>query len=168
MGEAGSSDDRMLVSVDALSRPELQLEVNNEFPNGLEVPTKFDRCGIDPARSRDSKAALLALFGGPLFDTSVGVEAGLKGLVDGVGREVLERSDCWTLTPLIVPTGENLDGTVPARVRLDGLVKFVSEGGTRSGNPSWDGDSGIVSRKGVEFPLVGGPQIFGDKPSPRV
>ena len=53
-------------------------------------------------------------------------------------------------------------------MRRDGLVKFVSEGGIRSGNPSWEGDSGIVSRNGVEFPLVGGPQILGDKPSPRV
>jgi hypothetical protein len=72
------------------------------------------------------------------------------------------------LTPFNVPTGENLEGTVPALVRRDGLVKFISEGGTRSGNPSWDGDSGIVSRNGVEFPLVGGPQILGDKPSPLV
>ena len=158
----------MLVSVDARSRPELQLEVNREFPNALEVPTKFDRCGIEPALSLDNRAALLELFGGPLLGASTGVEEGLKGLVEGVGREVLERSDCWTLTPLIVPTGENLDGTVPARVRRDGLVRFVSEGAVRSGNPSWEGDSGIVSRNGVEFPLVGGPQILGDKPSPRV
>ena len=168
MGEVGSSDDRMLVSVDARSRPEAQLEVNKEFPKGVEVVTKFDRCGIEPALSLDSKAALLELFGGPLFGASADAEEGLKGLVDGVGRDVLERSDCWMLTPLIVPTGENLDGTVPARVRRDGLVRFVSEGGTRSGNPSWDGDSGIVSRNGVEFPLVGGPQMLGDKPSPRV
>jgi hypothetical protein len=94
VGEAGSSDDRMLVSVDARSRPELQLEVNSELPNGLEDPTKFDRCGIDPARSLDSKAALLELLGGPLFDVSADIEEGLKGLVDGVGREVLVRSDC--------------------------------------------------------------------------
>src|SRR5256885_8514549 len=158
----------MLVSVDARSRPELQLEANSELPNGLEVPRKFARCGIDPARSLDRRAALLALFGGPLFDISAGVEPVLKGLVDGVGRDVLERSDCCcTLTPLIVPTGENLDGTVPARVRRDGLARLISEGGTRSGNPSWEGDSGMVSRNGVEFPLVGGPQIFEDKPSPR-
>jgi hypothetical protein len=84
----------MLVSVDARSRPELQLEANSEFPKGLDVPTKFDRCGIDPARSLDSKAALLELFGGPLFVDSADIVAGLKGLVDGVGREVLERSDC--------------------------------------------------------------------------
>jgi hypothetical protein len=72
------------------------------------------------------------------------------------------------LTPLIVPTGENLEGTVPALVRREGLVIFISDGGTRSGKPSWDGDSGIVSRNGVECPLVGGPQIPGDNPSPRV
>jgi hypothetical protein len=168
VGEAGSSDDRILVSVDARSLLELQFEVNNEFPNGLEDPTRLDRCGIDPARSLDSKAALLELFGGPLFDNSVDSEVGLKGLVDGVGRDVLDRSDCCTMTPLIVPTGENLDGTVPARVRREGLVMFISEGGTRSGKPSCEGDSGMVSRNGVEFPLVGGPQILGDKPSPLV
>ena len=84
----------MLVRVDARSRPELQLEVNREFPNGLEVPRKLDRWGIEPALSLDSKAALLELLGGPLFGASTGVEEGLKGLVEGVGREVLERSDC--------------------------------------------------------------------------
>jgi hypothetical protein len=83
----------MLVRVDARSRPELQLEVNNELPNGLEVPTKFDRCGIEPARNLDSKAALLELFGGPLLEVSVDIEEGLKGLVEGVGREVLDSSD---------------------------------------------------------------------------
>lgn len=94
MGEPGSSDERMLASVDARSRPELQLEVKSELPNGLDVPTKFDRCGIDPARSLDSKAALLELLGGPLLEVSADTETGLKGLVDGVGREVLDRSDC--------------------------------------------------------------------------
>lgn len=82
------------MSVDARSRPELQLEANNELPKGFEVPAKFERCGIDPARSLDSRAALFELFGGPLFDISDGSEAGLNGLVDGVGREVLESSDC--------------------------------------------------------------------------
>ena len=168
MGEAGSSDDRMLVSVDARSLLELQFEVNNEFPNGPEDPTRLDRCGIDPARSLESKAALLELFGGPLFDVSTDSVVGLKGLVDGDGRDVLDRSDCCTLTPLIVPTGKNLDGTVPARARREGLVMFISEGGTRSGKPSCEGDSGMVSRNGVEFPLVGGPQILGSKPSPLV
>ena len=168
MGEAGSSDDRILVSVDARSLLELQFEVNSEFPNGFEDAIRLDRCGIDPARSLESKAALVELFGGPLFNVSVDSVVGLKGLVDGVGRDVLDRSDCCRLTPLSVPTGENLDGTVPARVRREGLAMFNSEGGTRSGKPSCEGDSGMVSRNGVEFPLVGGPQILGDKPSPLV
>lgn len=156
------------MSVDARSLLELQFEVNSEFPNGLEDPIRLDRCGIDPARSLESKAALLELFGGPLFDISADSEVGLKGLVDGVGRDVLDKSDCCTMTPLIVPTGENLDGTVPARVRREGLATLISEGGTRSGKPSCEGDSGMVSRNGVEFPLVGGPQILGDNPSPLV
>ena len=36
-----------------------------------------------------------------------------------------------------------------------------SVGGTKSGNPSWLGDSGMVSRSGVEPPLAGGPHKFG-------
>ena len=111
------------------------MEANNEVPKGFEVPAKFARCGIDPARSLDSRAALLELFRAPLLDISDDSDVGLNGLVEGVGREVLESSVCWTLTPL-VPTGENLEGTVPALVRREGFVTFISDGGTRSGNPS--------------------------------
>lgn len=153
------------MSVVARSLLEPQPEAKTELPKGVEGDMKFERWGIDPARSLDNKAALPELVGGPLFDSSEGDEGGLKGLVDGVGRDVLDRRACWTLTPLTVPTGENLDGTVPALARRDGLVKLISDGGTRSGNPSWDGDSGIVSRNGVELPLVGGPQMPGDRPS---
>ena len=68
--------------------------------------------------------------------------------------------------PFKVPTGENLEGTVPALVLLVGLAKLFSLGATRSGNPSPVGDSGIVSRKGVELPLaVGGPHMPGERPS---
>lgn len=35
----------------------------------------------------------------------------------------------------------------------------------KSGKPSWLGDSGMVSRKGVEPPLAGGPHMLGVKPS---
>lgn len=127
----------MLESVVARSLPELQLEAKTELPNGVDGDIKLDRCGKEPARNLDNKAALLELLGGPCLDKSAGDEGGLKGLVDGVGREVLEdSSDCWMLTPLTVPTGENLDGTVPALARRDGLLKFISEGGKRSGNPS--------------------------------
>ena len=81
---------------------------------------------------------------------------GRNGLVVGVGRDVFEVN---TLTPLIVPTGEILDGSVPALPLLAGLLIPVSVRGTRSGKPSCEGDSGI-SNRGVEVPLVGGPQIF--------
>ncbi len=89
------------------------------------------------------------------------MEPGRNGLVEGVGREVFEVK---TLTPLTVPTGEILEGSVPARPLLAGLLIPVSVKGTRSGNPSWDGDSGI-SNRGVEVPLVGGPQILGEIPA---
>lgn len=53
------------------------------------------------------------------------------------------------------PTGKR-EGTVPARARLvEGRLSGVGRG-AKSGNPSV-GDSGIFSRRGVEFPLVGGP-----------
>ena len=35
----------------------------------------------------------------------------------------------------------------------------------KSGNPSWLGDSGMVSLSGVEPPLAGGPQRLGVNPS---
>lgn len=85
---------------------------------------------------------------------------GLNGLVDGVGREVLETStDCGFKAPPSPAAGENREGKVPALVLP--LVKFgVATSGVpwlKSGKPSPLGDSGIVSRNGVELPLVGGP-----------
>ena len=110
----------MLVSVVARSLFELQFEPNTEDPKGVEGEMYGERCGIDPARNLDNNAALPELFGGPLFDGSAGDPGGLKGLVEGVGLEVLDKRDaCCTLIPLTVPTGENLDGTVPARARRD-------------------------------------------------
>lgn len=65
---------------------------------------------------------------------------------------------------MIGPPGENLDGTVPARARrVDGKVSGVGSC-ANSGKPSV-GDSGIFSRSGVEFPLVGGPHTFKGRPS---
>lgn len=87
---------------------------------------------------------------------------GLKGLVEGVGLDVFDVSD-ETLMPLIVPTGGIRDGSVPALPLLAGLLMPDSVTGTRSGKPSCEGDSGI-SYSGVDVPLVGGPQILGDKP----
>ena len=88
----------------------------------------------------------------------------LKGLVDGVGLEVFGTKD-WVPQRPGGAAGENLDGTVPARARRAGLCVVVSGGGMKSGKPSWLGDSGIVSRRGVEPPLAGGPQRLGFKPS---
>jgi hypothetical protein len=87
-------------------------------------------------------------------------DPGLNGLVDGVGRDVFETStDCGFKAPSPA-AGENLDGKVPARVRP--LVKFGDAVSgvpwLKSGKPSPLGDSGMVSRRGVELPLVGGPQ----------
>ena len=88
----------------------------------------------------------------------------LNGLVDGVGREVLGRND-WVLARPGGAAGENLEGTVPARARRAGLCVEFSAGGIKSGKPSWLGDSGMVSRKGVEPPLAGGPHRLGVSPS---
>jgi hypothetical protein len=88
----------------------------------------------------------------------------LKGLGDGVGRDVLATSDGKTERPLLTPPGEKRDGTVPARAllvcgRLSGVGRCE-----KSGKPSV-GDSGMFSRSGVELPLVGGPHTFTGKPS---
>lgn len=144
------------------SRVDDQLGAKTDCPNGFEAPKYGDRCGRLPARSLDSRAAFAELDGGMLDDSGVDVEGVLKGLVDGVGREVLEMRCCCTLRPLTVPTGDILEGRVPARARLAGLVKPASAIGTRSGKPSCDGDSGTIDR-GVEVPLTGGPQILGDR-----
>lgn len=87
---------------------------------------------------------------------------GLNGLVDGVGLEVFDVRD-ETLMPFIVPTGDILDGSVPALPLLAGLLIPDSVTGTKSGKPSCEGDSGI-SYSGVDVPLVGGPQMLGDSP----
>lgn len=62
---------------------------------------------------------------------------GLKGLVDGVGREVFGIKPCAGLVPVMVIPGENREGNVPARPRRtgDGAV-LLSFGGIKSGKPS--------------------------------
>ena len=147
------------------SRPVPQLVEKSEGPKGFDEPRKFDFCGIDPARRRESKAELAAVADGLFPESMAEIGEGRKGLVDGVGLDVFAANDGCILTPLMFPTGENRDGTVPARARRAGLFIPLSDGGTRSGKPSCDGDSGIFSRRGVEFPLVGGPHILGDNPS---
>ncbi len=80
----------------------------------------------------------------------------MKGDVAGLGLAFR----FWDIVELVneePPLGGNLEGTVPARARRVGLNILLSEGGMKSGNPSWLGDSGIVSLNGVEPPLAGGP-----------
>lgn len=91
--------------------------------------------------------------------------AGRKGLVEGVGRELWEMGGWGFRSLRRLPTGENREGTVPARALREVLWRLPLEAGIRSGNPSWLGDSGMFSRSGVEWPLVGGPQMLGEMPS---
>ena len=107
---------------------------------------------MEPARSLESSV--------DAFERSLGAsrpgEGDLKGVCDGLGREVLEASAGMPSKALPAVLGENLDGNVPARARrvcgrLSGVGSWA-----KSGKPSV-GDSGMFSRSGVEFPLVGGP-----------
>ena len=100
-----------------------------------------------------------------VFPASLDSNDELKGLVDGVGLDVFGRKDCSLVMPGLFAPGENLEGTVPALTRRWGPCVEFSDGGMKSGKPSWLGDSGIVSRRGVEPPLAGGPHILGVRPS---
>lgn len=96
-----------------------------------------------------------------LIDDGEGV---WKGLWDGVGREVFAREGNGP-NPFVAPPGENRDGTVPALALLTVAGRLSGVGScAKSGKPSV-GDSGIFSRRGVEFPLVGGPQTLTGRPS---
>jgi hypothetical protein len=92
------------------------------LPKGEAVgPAKPGRWGMDPARSRESNAdfaaALLALAEAKAED-SVGVPGlGLKGLVEGVGRDGLAKSELTDMSPAGVEEGEKREGRVPARAR---------------------------------------------------
>jgi hypothetical protein len=105
------------------------------------------------------------------LELSVGVPGpGLKGLVEGVGRELLGSSELPDMRPGGAAEGEKREGRVPARARRLGAGAADMVSGTallKSGKLKFSllGDSGMVSRSGVEFPLVGGPHICGVKPS---
>ena len=78
------------------------------------------------------------------------------------------RSDDADIKPGGAAEGEKRDGSVPARARR--VEVCVAETGSgmawlKSGKLSPLGDSGMVSRRGVELPLVGGPHIWGARPS---
>jgi hypothetical protein len=96
--------------------------------------------------------------------------AGLKGLVDGVGREFIGRREVPDMSPGGAADGEKREGSVPARARRPDVCAAEVVSGIallKSGKLKFSllGDSGIVSRNGVELPLVGGPHICGVKPS---
>ena len=72
--------------------------------------------------------------------------------------------------------GGKREGTVPARVLLvelaapcevEGAAPVCAVTASKSGKLSLPGDSGMVSRRGVECPLPagGGPQMDGETPS---
>jgi len=154
------------VSVLALSRPLLQIDEKTEDTKGEGVDRKLDRCGMDPARSRESRAelgAFPALYLGLSLSGTDNVP-GRKGLDVGVGLELLDAGGSCDVDPGTILPGGNLDGTVPARDRrVSGLCWGSSGIGMlmlgKVSVPSSPGDSGIVSRKGVDTPLaVGGPQ----------
>jgi hypothetical protein len=88
-----------------------------------------------PARSLESKAALLLDAALLNAVSAAEVEPGLKGLVEGVGREVLEVVGL-ELRPFMIPAGDMREGNVPARPRLAGLLMPESVKGTRLGKPS--------------------------------
>lgn len=100
---------------------------------------------------------------------SVGVWLpGLNGLVEGVGRDVFGINGDCALSPFSPAVGENLEGNVPARVRLrepDNPAASTGTSASKAGKLSPVGDSGMVSRNGVELPLVGGPHTWGATPS---
>src|ERR1700753_1766318 len=109
----------MLAKVFVRSRLAQEVE-KSDGPNGL-FAARLARCGIDPALSRCKSAALLFKPATPLNPiASVGVEdPGLNGLVEGVGRDVLEiRPAAGVLSKFKPGAGEkpSRDGRVPARV----------------------------------------------------
>ena len=129
-----------------------------EGPKGELVPgigwAKGLRWGMDPARNLDSNVEPGALL--LSMPSTPGDGVLLNGICDGVCLELLDAKVGMPRSPLPTPPGENLDGRVPARARR--VWGRLSGGGscTKSGKPSV-GDSGMFSRRGVEFPLVGGP-----------
>lgn len=60
-GEVGSSAELILVKVAARARGP-QLEPNGVWAKGPDEPKRLERCGMLPARRRESKAAFEAVL----------------------------------------------------------------------------------------------------------
>ena len=131
---------------------------------------------MEPARRRERRADLAAALVDPRalkVEVSVGVPGpDLNGLVDGVGRDDLGSREAAETRPGGAAEGEKREGRVPARARRPedcvvdvGSALLLLLLLLKSGKLSALGDSGIVSRRGVELPLVGGPHMGGVKPS---
>lgn len=134
----------MLCNVDARSRPLPQDVEKSELPKVFEGSMNDVRWGIEPALRRDSRAdvslgvktvgLLVLLVPVSLFSEGAKI-VDLKGLVAGVGLELLVWDSAGLLRPEVVPPG-NLEGTVPARALRVGLKRLFSAGGAKSGKPS--------------------------------
>lgn len=164
----------MLESVPARSLVLPQFVENSEGPKGVTDELKLLFCGIEPARKRDKRVEVaLVEFDRPSpFGSLLAVKPAWKGLVEGVGRDTLgkydpEAPEPCEAAPLAAEFGENLEGSVPARILLpdEGGARVSVPGDSKSGKLSSLGDSGIVSRRGVELPLVGGPHGCAPNPS---
>lgn len=84
----------MLASVVARSRPDDQFVEKTDGPNGLVLFRRLGRCGIEPARRRDSRTVFDSVPGADTIEDSTPVVfCGRNGLVDGVGLEVLEMTE---------------------------------------------------------------------------
>lgn len=110
----------MLARVFDLSRFAQLLE-KRDCPKGLPV-ARLARCGMDPARSLDKRAALLlraAELENPIGSLGL-FEFGLNGLVEGVGLDVLGMRPGGGPPSRPKPGAggrPNLDGNVPALAR---------------------------------------------------
>src|SRR3569833_3131063 len=103
----------MLARVEPRSRPLGFQLLNMEGPKGELAPmgAKGLRCGMDPARRRESRVDELDELSG---EGSRPGEGDLKGRWEGVGRVDLEGRLGTPSRPLPMPPGEKREGTVPA------------------------------------------------------
>ena len=92
---------------------------------------------MEPALNRDSSAEVEFPGKTLVFPASLdSSDDALKGLVDGVGLDVLGKKDGRLIIPGPLAPGENFEGTVPALPRRCGPCAEFSGGGIKSGKPS--------------------------------